>query len=465
MRERRSGLNLGTARSGVARCVALWAAGIALAVTPVSPSALAQESEADEGGLVETTQPNTLRLSGQINRAWMSASSEGRDRKNFFVDNDVSSTRLRLLATGGIHKGLRAGAAMEVEIESNSSNHNDVDWEQSAEVGSPNFSDVIGAENEVLFTERRLEVWANHAKFGRLYLGQGSTAGDGSTEADLSGMSAILVSRMNTNGGGLSFGTPGSGALNNANDVRDYFKSYDGLGRGRADRVRYDTPTWRGFRLQFSHSQNGDNATGLRYSRKIREPLFGAEWLKGTRVALRLAYGNDRSGDREVRTSGSASVLFPIGLNFTFAAATNENRHQQACADADLSSAEAARCALRSSDGVLSDRQDSDFRYFKAGWRMNLIDWGQTRFAIDYGEVENPENTGNIYSATRDVGVKAKSWGAAIVQRVNAAGTELYAGYRRYALDRRLYHSSSGLVDPAEAEPIKVVMIGARVKF
>ena len=159
-----------------------------------------------------------LKLSGQVNRAVLYADN-GEVDDTFFVDNDNSSTRLRVRAVGDVTCDFKVGAQIEVQFESNSSAA--IRFDQSGDAGPNNF------------TERKLEVWFDSEMWGRLWLGQGDTASNGTSEVDLSGTSVIAYSAVEDFAGGLEF--------ENGQRIGAAFSNYDGLSRD--DRVRYDTPT------------------------------------------------------------------------------------------------------------------------------------------------------------------------------------------------------------------------------
>jgi hypothetical protein len=95
---------------------------------------------------------------------------------------------------------------------------------------------------------RKLEAIAAFEGYGALWAGQGSMATDASAEQDLSGTALVAYSSVGDSAGGQRFVT----TADVISDVSVYgaFSNYDGL--GRLMRLRYDTPTWRGFGLRTS---------------------------------------------------------------------------------------------------------------------------------------------------------------------------------------------------------------------
>ena len=335
--------------------------------------------------VVSGTDKIKLSISGQINRALL-VSEDGDQTKFFFVDNDNSSSRLHFEGSGQINDDLSAGAVLEVELRSNSTRAVSQDNEST---GTANFED------------RKVEVYFDSAQLGRIWLGQGSTASDGTSEVDLSGTDVVGTSDLPDFAGGLQFVDDGelSGVT-----IGDSFDSFDG---GRDDRIRYDLPEFGAFQL----------ATSAAADSKFDVAGFYTGAFDETKLAGAAAFASD-AGDF-IQANGSASLLLANGFNVTGAAGWR---------DFD--------------DG---DRDDGRFVYGKLGYRTQPFPIGETAFAVDgyYGE---------------DIGAdgdKAKVVGAFVVQNLDPAATALYAGYRYYNLSR----------NDADFDPINAVLTGARVKF
>jgi hypothetical protein len=82
----------------------------------------------------------------------------------------------------------------------------------------------------------------------------------------------------------------------------------------------------------------------------------------------------------------------------------------------------------------------------KVGWRTDLVSYGKTAFGIDYGWSDN-------LTTEDDDGY---SFGAAAVQQFDDYGTEIYAQFRIFSLDRD--------VEP-DVEDLKAFTVGTRIKF
>ena len=226
-------------------------------------------------------------ISGHINRAALYA-DDGETAKWFFVDNDNSSTRFRFRGSNEFENGWKAGILWEVEMQSNASNN--VSMENDADA------------TDVTFNERHMEVWIE--KWGRLRLGQGDTASNGTSEVDLSGTDVAAYSSVSDIGGDFEFR---DGDKKLGITVSDSRSNFDGL--SRKDRVRYDTPRWGGFFASGSVEQQSQWDVAARYAGD-----FG--WA---RLAAAAGYANfgTSSDTLDDEISSSASILFDFGLNFT----------------------------------------------------------------------------------------------------------------------------------------------------
>lgn len=366
-----------------------------LAATEAAAAAQKASEQAAQAGkakqLVKSGKPGIkLALSGQVNRGVLYVDDGNKDYL-FHVDNDNSSTRIRFVGSGRVNEDFTVGSQIEVQFESNS----------TAAVNQ--FSDRGVGPNH--FTERKLEVYFDSQRFGRLWLGQGDTASNGTSEVDLSRTGVISDSAVNDLAGGLIFSRGGVQPLAGDVTVAAAFNNLDGLSRD--DRIRYDTPGFAGFKLSASAIAGGRWDVAGRYAGK-----FG-----GNKLAAALAYWS-RPGSEGV--NGSISGLHTSGLNLTFAAG---NR-----------------------DFNAAGRNDSNFWYAKLGYVRDFFgDLGKTAVAVDYFE-------GADQSASGDSG---HSFGVFVVQNVNRIATEFYLGARVYDLDR----------PGVDFEDMVGLLTGARIKF
>lgn len=371
-------------------------AAAAVAATVIASNGPSHASHAaDHGEDVASGNPNvTLQLSGQVNRGVLYV-DDGNESEFLHVDNDNSSTRIRFVGVGRYNESISAGTVIEVQHESNSTANILIDG------SSPGSSDS--------FTERKLELYFDHAQFGRIWLGQGDTASNGTSEVDLSKTGVIAYSGIADLAGGIQFGglaVDAAGNPINATNPRinTVFSNFDGLSRD--DRIRYDTPTFSGFQLSASHADSRKSDVAARFSGDV-----GA----GLRVAAGVAYAINGNVDSQV--NGSVSVLHDSGFNVTGAVG------QQ---DLDVGT------------------RDPFFWYAKLGyiWSGGI---GDTAFAIDYTQADDVAVLDDEFTA----------YGAFVVQHIDNLGAELYLGVRNHELDRIAQ----------DFDDVVAVLGGARIKF
>ena len=329
-----------------------------------------------------------LSISGQINRGVLYA-DDGTNTGVMHVDNDNSSTRLRFTGSARYNGDITIGTQIEVQIESDSTANINIDGTNT------------GGTNT--FTERKMELYFDHSGLGRLWLGQGDTASNGTSEVDLSGTGIVGYSGVSDLAGGIDFVDPGVGV---GPAIGDVFSNFDGLSRD--DRIRYDTPSFGGFKLSVSNADSDKNDAAIRFSGDI-----GA----GLELAAAAAYATSATADSQI--NGSVSLAHSSGFNLTAAGGQSEL-------------ADPARL------------EDPVFYYVKLGyiWKGGM---GDTAFAIDYEIVDDLAADGD----------EALTYGIFAVQKVDSIATDLYIGGRSYQLDR----------PGSSFDDIFAVLAGARIKF
>ena len=189
--------------------------------------------------------------------------------------------------------------------------------------------------------------------------------------------------------------------------VNQAFQAYDGL--NRRSRVRYDTPTYKGFQV----------STSLLTEQKYDAALWWGGQGYGFKAIGAASFADPKIDGADKQYAGSFSMLHEkSGLNLTL------------------------------STGLLErNKQDDGKNYYaKIGWIADFFSVGHTAFSIDYNKTENQPGEGD----------DGYSPGFAAVQSFDNYGAEVYFLYRKYSLDRD--------VEP-EVHDIDVVSIGSRVKF
>jgi hypothetical protein len=334
-----------------------------------------------------------LTLTGWVNRM-VTYADDGVSNDFIFADNNGASTRIRFSGVAKLNDEWSAGTDIELEAISANSRSTGLDTDSGA----------------FAFNERKLEVYIENSRLGRIWLGQGDTASNISSEVDLSGTANLGgYSDIGATFGGIGIRTKGTNAT--VGTVNSLFSNLDGL--HREDRVRYDTPKFGGgFVGSTSVTEGGAMDAALRYNGKI-----GTATVAGA-VAYANSDSRDTSGfDFNDQYNGSVSVRLENGFNVTFAAGTRDQKV-----------------------GF-----DTNFWYGKVGYLAKLNDLGSTAFSVDYFTQDD--------FAVR--GAKGKAYGAYVVQVIDALSTDLYAGVRNHEYDRTNANYYDALA----------IMTGARIRF
>ena len=174
--------------------------------------------------ILPAAQALDFKISGQVNRAVLWGDN-GNDDDIKFVDNENSSTRFRFTGENEFDNNWKVGFKWENQMESNSSLDTDIDIGEN------------GDTSDVTFTERHMDVYFEHSRFGKLSLGQGDTASNGTSEVDLSGTTVVNYSSVEDMNGGFNFRDDDDNVITS---ISSAYSNYDGF--SRRDRVRYDTP-------------------------------------------------------------------------------------------------------------------------------------------------------------------------------------------------------------------------------
>lgn len=329
---------------------------------------------------------------GQLNLGVISV-DDGVDTNTSLSDNDNSNSRVGVI----FKQDLQNGGEFRFHFET--------------AIGLTGSNSISGADDDFEAAYRRtelrkLEIIYDTESIGKFSFGQGSIATDGVAEADFSGTSVIAYSSVNEQAGAQTFRL-NDGSLS-AVRVGSAFSAFDG---GRRFRIRYDTPTYKGFNFAISGgrevlaSRNVDDYydIGLTYNRDYGD----------YKVAGRLGY-SIRDSDEELLL-GSAAVLHEsTGLSLALAAGRQQ-------------------------------KHDASYVYVKGGFQHNWFDTGRTYLSVDYYDGSDFQTSG---SSTSSVGLS-------VVQEIDASNLELYASYRTYEFD------SAG----RRFKDLDVTFVGVRWKF
>jgi len=350
--------------------------------------------------ILPAAQALDFKISGQVNRAILWGDN-GNDSDTKFVDNDNSSTRFRFTGGNDFNEVWSAGIVWEVEMQSNPSNSTDIDIGQN------------GDSTDVHFDERKIEFYVAHKNWGKVWLGQGDTATNYTSEVDLSGTDVVNYASIADMNGGFTFRDKDDNIIlttgGSSTSIGNVFSDLDGL--SRRDRLRYDTPTFAGFyaSTSFMNGQSWDVA--LRSAH---------EWENFGKLAAAIGYvPGDNQRDPYKQFSGSISFLHNSGLNLTLS-------H-----------------AFRNFDG--GGRNTAHNYYAKVGYQI-----GKWAFSVDGTRSDRIQQNGD----------EGTSFGGAAVWNVWES-VQFYGSYRWNKLDR----DNQNPANTSHPENISSVMLGGRVKF
>ena len=195
------GLKQTTSRLAIAAAAGLFTGGIALA--PAQAADLGGDCCADLEERVAELEATTVRkgnrkvsvkLSGQVNRAilWW---DDGEDSDVYFVDTENSNSRFRITGSATISPGRTAGFRIEADwfIQNNSSivtNCGPSSFAASGPAACQAVANITGnggfgsgTTNSKNVTDMRwTEVWIKDESLGKVSLGKGDTATNGTSE-------------------------------------------------------------------------------------------------------------------------------------------------------------------------------------------------------------------------------------------------------------------------------------------
>jgi len=256
---------------------------------------------------------------------------------------------------------------------------------------------------------RKLQLFLE-TDIGRFRIGQGSMPTDGAAEADLGGTVVVAKSTI-PEGNGDYVLRSADGAFSDI-AIGDVFDNLDG---SRRTRIYYETPDYRGLKLETAYGVevlDDDNDDTFYDAALTYAGSYGALDMEG---AVGVAFVDDGDGTTS-ETVGSFAVLHGgSGLNLSVAAGRQN----------DLGGA---------------------YVYLKPGWNAELLAIGTTKFAAELFLGRDYETDGS----------ESMMLGLGVIQDIDAANLEVYAGWRGFS-----YEDRTG-VDYLDASAIQ---IGARVRF
>ncbi len=358
-----------------------------------------------------------LAITGQVSRVF-SVVDDGNTVNFHHTSQAFSGNRVRFIGTAKAWESLTIGTRIEFQFNNRTSG------------ASGNFTAGGRDEDEGDGTgiDQRYQDLTFAGRWGKLYMGKGDSASNGTSEVDLSG--TVIAQNPNVQDGGFggSFFLIDNLPAGTAQDPNvngglvgplagTVFTSFDGL--SRRQRIRYDTPSFAGFKVSVGLNQGPIGDGAIRYSGTYA----------GTKVSAAIAWSNSDSATATtgIQWNGSGSVLHTSGLNFTVAGGTREI------------------------EPAAVGRSDPSFLYFKVGYKAKLVDAGTTNFYVAYNNTEDLASEGD----------DATYWGFGVVQILKDYATELFANFSYAELDD--VNLVTGV--NVEFEDLVTGQVGVRVKF
>jgi hypothetical protein len=342
-------------------------------------------------------------FSGQISRA-VSQVDNGIDTDTLHVDNNNSGTRLRLKGQTDLENGNTAGVYWETQYQDNSSSS----------------IDINDADNGSAFTSRIREVWFS-GDWGKVYLGQGNGAANGTSEVDFSGTTIADYSGNNLDDG-ISFVSAGSAVTNG-----DAFSNFDGLSRN--DRLRYDLPKFGPLGIAVSTGQDRSELA-LRYSGKI-----GDDVKLGIAVGIVSADGVKSGSPAGFEIDQTTGTIVPVA-----AVPSSITDFDQTGISASVLLASGFNVTVHVGDKDNDIGRDPSGTYIKLGKKT-----GQHNFSVSFHTVDDNAALGD----------EAERTNLSYVYNMAKYGVELFGSFQTSSLER------AGV----NFEDVDQFAFGSRIKF
>jgi hypothetical protein len=278
--------------------------GLALPASAQDPSAAP--------GVVSSQKKVKIRLYGQISRAFGFV-GDGESVTFKQGENGNTATRMGIDGRGKITNDISVRTRMEYEVSSGDT------------LGGSQFESQGGDAST--FAVRHLDVIISSKKFGSVWMGRGDSSSNGSSEVSVvdsltSGRLGGTISSMITD---LQIMSDDSNSEPQAiGSVSRFLQSFDGA--NRQNRLRYDTPTFFGFKGSVSLIDKHNFDSALWYEGKLAgTEIQGAVGFchteGGQSAGSSTCFGNGTTINGITQVNGSVSVLTPIGLGATMAGA------------------------------------------------------------------------------------------------------------------------------------------------
>ena len=405
-----------------------------------------------------------LTVSGQVNEAvvfW----DDGSETNAYVVSNNSSRTRFRFVGDAKINADWSAGYLLEIGVRYAASNSRN------------QLSSGAGGDSNSL--DIRHSAWYLDSKtFGRMWVGETSSASDGITEINLANVIGSPADMRDTWNGGYRLrrsGSTGQAGLSAATWGNAFASNISVVGEGdRNNVVKYVSPTFAGFSFQAAWGEDDMWDAALRYAgefsgfrlaagigyRQINDFNTTGDGIGG---CANISGGTSESAVDCNMFAGSASVMHvPTGIYVYGAYGQEQDDNKDAVFGVNV--------------------KDTNTQwYIQAGIEQNWTGLGKTTIYGEYSDIETGAalNAGQARSlvagdainslagASRIAGTDLTFWGVGINQSIDAAAMDLYVAYRNISADMKLSAtgSSAGAVRSNAIDDWQAVMAGAIIRF
>jgi Gram-negative porin len=364
-------------------------------------------------------------LYGQVNRAVRFHFTKG-DTSIAHVDNSNSSTRLGVLARGRLFPDVTITGLIELATRDN-----------------PRDLQNDFTDGGAFFRTRHTDLYITHSRFGSLHIGHGSMASDGANLFTLNGTSHIWSNDAGDDGVGyaLKDGIPGfiaPGPVGGPILPTGFINGHANFVDVRENRIMYRSPRIYGFEFRVAHGEGDMVDFGLRY--------LGTPFGKDFRILGAFGY-QLRSGSGAVIT-GAGGLPGRTIIGASVYGASLSVLHVPTGISV---SGSWAHTAIRINvPGLYKGTSWSA----DIGWQGNIWAMGKTAISAHFGKTDH---AGRLDPPGPAFFGDTHGWhfGVAVNQRVDAAATDIYAGYRY--LDGKFLGGA--------LNAMHVIIVGARIKF
>ncbi len=436
------------ARIAVAAASGLFAGGIATANAADLGGNCCADLEERIAELEATTARKgnrkvKLEISGHVNEAIMFW-DDGTESNAYIVTNDNARTRFRFKGDAKINDDWKAGYLIEIGARSANSKRSTQD-------------DPIGDGGRALDL-RHNTLYVESKTYGKIWVGLTGGASEGSTEVNLAATKEI-AKYSDQEDSGLGMNIIVNGISSGVQWRRLIRGGGDQPGEGkRYEMVRYDTPEIMGFTATANWGADDTWEAGLRYTGEFGD----------FKMAAAIAYGENSDSSADgfqcvgnntaplnaaisntdcEQLGGSISVMHsPTGIYANFAAGYMEDN----VIEIDPGAAGIA---------AVADSR-SEFYAGEVGIEQKWNSLGKTTFYGQYYR-NNGGSQDRTFNGADIVESELTSYGAGIIQGVDAAAMHVYLTYRHYEADI----TSGPALTEFEADDLDVVMGGAIIRF